>query len=194
MAEVKVLIKGYLKFRKTGKCRATISLIRDNKRIIICDPGCVNNPKVIINALKKEKIELKDVDYVFITHSHLDHYRNIGLFPKAKSIDYWGIWNLDGGISPIENFSRDIEVIKTPGHSYDGMTMLVRTKRGIFAVCGDLFWWTDKEEQRNEFNNLIKKEDVYSTDKKTLEKSRKLILQKADYIIPGHGEMFKVKK
>lgn len=46
-----------------------------------------------------------------------------------------------------------------------------------------------KEEQRVD----IKKHDDFASDQETLKLSRSLALSLADYIIPGHGKMFKVK-
>jgi len=80
-----------------------------------------------------------------------------------------------------EQFTEDIKIIKTPGHSYDALTLLVNTKDGIVAVVGDL-WWKENYPQN----------DPYASDKEKLEESRKKVLEIADYIIPGHGKMFKV--
>jgi len=41
---------------------------------------------------------------------------------------------------------------------------------------------------------LLEHKDPYVKDARALEESREKILNLADYIIPGHGEMFKVKK
>ena len=37
------------------------------------------------------------------------------------------------------------------------------------------------------------KDDEYASDKKGLEKSRKEVLKIADWIIPGHGRMYRAK-
>lgn len=39
--------------------------------------------------------------------------------------------------------------------------------------------------------NLI---DPFANDNEALKKSRKLVLEKADWIIPGHGKKFKLVK
>ena len=184
MAEVKVLLKGYLSDEGNGRCMPTMCLIKDGDIIMISDPGVVQNQKVITDALKKEGLTVKDINFVFITHSHIDHYRNIGMFPDAKVLEYFGIWeeNKDG-VDYDENFSKDIVIIKTPGHNYDALTLLVKTDKGVIAVCGDVFWKENYPEK-----------DLYATDLKKLTESRKLILESADYIIPGHGGMFQVKK
>jgi len=73
--------------------------------------------------------------------------------------------------------------MKTPGHSYDGITLFIKTKEGIIAICGDIFWEKNSP-----------KDDPYAQDKEKLKESRKKILELADWIIPGHGKMWKVEK
>jgi len=105
------------------------------------------------------------------------------MFPDAKTLEYWGIWYENKVEDWKEQFTKNIRIIKTPGHNYDGITLLVKTEKGIVAICGDVFWKENFPE-----------DDPYASDKDKLKESRKKILEIADYIIPGHGKMFKVKK
>lgn len=182
MAEVKILLQGYTSDESEGHSCSTISLIQDKDLNIVVDPGTSSSQEVIKDALNKEGLTIDNIDYVFITHSHMDHYRNIGMFPKSKALDYWGIWDSDTCNDYKEHFSKDIKIIKTPGHSYDSLTFLVKTDLGLIAICGDVFWKKNFPEK-----------DPYAQDLAELEKSRKKLLEIADYIIPGHGEMFKVE-
>jgi glyoxylase-like metal-dependent hydrolase (beta-lactamase superfamily II) len=111
----------------------------------------------------------------------MDHYRNIGMFPDAKALDYFGIWERDSVDDWNEKFTENIEIIKTPGHDRTGITLLVKTDKGIVAVVGDVFWKKD-----------LPKDDSYASDKEKLKKSRELVLEKADFIVPGHGNMYEV--
>jgi glyoxylase-like metal-dependent hydrolase (beta-lactamase superfamily II) len=188
MAEVKVLIEGFTNAdsKKRGeeeKTCATITLVKDRNVIMIVDPGVLDSQDTLIKKLKEEVLTVNDVNIVCITHSHVDHYRNLGMFPKAKTLEYWGLWEGGSVEDWKEQFTDDIKIIKTPGHSYDGISLLVKTKKGTIAVVGDVFW---KE------NFPI--DDPYANDKEKLKESRKKVLELADYVIPGHGKMFKVKK
>lgn len=188
MAEVKVLIEGYTSadsVDKTGKEKAcaTVSLVKDKNIVMIVDPGILEDQQILIDALNKEGLTINDINIVCITHSHIDHYRNIGMFPKAKTLEYWGLWDGNTVDDWNEQFTKDIKIIKTPGHNYDGITLFVNTKKGVVAICGDVFW---KE------NSLA--DDPYASNKEKLKESRKKILQIADWIIPGHAGMYKVKK
>jgi len=180
MAEVKILIKGYSSEdnHDNGTC-PTITIVKDKNIIMVVDPGLLKDKKQLIDSLKKENLEIDNITHVCITHSHMDHYRNIGMFPNAEAIDFWGNWKSDQLTPFKEQFSDNIKIIKTPGHSYDSITLLVKTEEGITAICGDVFWKKD-----------YPKEDQYAQDKETLEISRKKLLTIADKIVPGHGDIF----
>lgn len=185
MAEVKILITGYTNAdtKNSGeeKTCPTITLVKDKDFTIIVDPGVLENQKILIDKLKDEGLGINDINLVFITHSHIDHYRHIGMFPQAKILEYWGIWDKNKVENWNSRFTDDIEIIKTPGHSYDSLTFLVKTKSGLVAICGDVFWKENFPEN-----------DAYASDKEELQASRKKVLDAADWVIPGHGGMFKV--
>lgn len=188
MAEVKVLLNGFTNAdrREAGEeelTRCTTALIFDGDNIIISDPGILESQQILIDTLAKENLTVNDITHVFITHSHMDHYRNIGMFPDAKAIDYWGIWHGGKCDDLPDDLSKDIKIIKTPGHNYDGLTMLVKTGKGAIAIVGDL-WWSSRGPSF----------DKFASDMEALNESRKKVLEQADYIIPGHGPMYAVKK
>lgn len=184
MAEAKILINGYTtEDTQEEKSCSTVTLVKDKDIIMVVDPGTVKDQKLLIEKLKDEGLTIDDINVVCITHSHMDHYRNIGMFPKAKALDYWGVWYRDKVEDWNPQFTDGIKIIKTPGHSYDGITLSVKTKKGIVAVCGDVFWKENFPE-----------DDPYAQNKEKLKASRKKILEIADYIIPGHGKEWKVKK
>ncbi|MBT4540675.1 MBL fold metallo-hydrolase [Candidatus Woesearchaeota archaeon] len=189
MSEIKVLIEGYTSGETNGRSCSTVVLIKDDfdgvEMNIVVDPGTLSSQQALIDELKKEGVKPKDVDIVVITHSHMDHYANIGMFSNAKSLSFDGWYNYDFWGKCNGKISNDLKLIKTPGHSDDSITLLVKTKidgkPAIVAICGDVFW---KE-------NLPKK-DKFANNEVELMKSRKKVLKIADYIIPGHGGMYKV--
>ncbi len=183
MAYVKILCEGYTVDEEGGGSCSTIVLVKDGDTNIVIDPGTAKSRDVITKALEGNGLTADDIGIVFITHSHMDHYRNIGMFPRAKALDYWGWWTGDVWNECDGKVTEDIRIIRTPGHSYDGMTMLVETENGTVAICGDVFW---KEG--------LPKEDHYASDGKALARSRKLVMQSADFVIPGHGSMFPAKR
>lgn len=193
MAKVTVLVEGYA--RPKGdyyEASPSTTLIEDNGRKIIVDPGC--NEKLLLDALKKHGLEPRDIDYIFLTHYHVDHFLNIRLFPAKDVLDGETIYRGDREIS----FSKflpgtGIEVIPVPGHAHEHSALFVNTGGGVVAVAADVWWWEDGE-QKTGLKSLLTISDPFVKDKKQLLKSRKAILARADFIIPGHGKMFKVPK
>lgn len=188
LAEVKVLIEGFTNSDLVSvdgeeRTQATITLIKDNGIIMVVDPGILESQEVLIEALGKENINVNDVNVVIITHSHLDHYRNIGLFPKAKVLDFFGLWESNTIKTWDKQFTPNIQIIKTPGHDYTGITILANTKIGVVAVCGDIFWKQNYPEKPED--------DPYASDVEKLKLSRKKIIRTADWIIPGHEDIYK---
>ena len=187
MAKVKVLVQGYTTADRknitgTEETCPTITLVRDRGIVMVVDPGVLPDQKILIDALAKEKLTTDDVNIVAITHSHIDHYRNVGMFKKAKVLEYFGLW--DGGKVEDwqEHFSDDIQILKTPGHDYTCITLFVKTDGGVVAICGDVFW----KENAPEF-------DIYASDHKKLKHSRELVLKMSHWIIPGHAGMYKTE-
>lgn len=196
MADVKVLIEGYAKEGKGFEfASSTTTLIREKGINIIVDPGM--DREMLLKALKKEKLSPTKIDYVILTHYHLDHSLLTGIFENAKILDNTEFYSFDGKIESHGGKipKTDIQIIKTPGHDPFHCSVLVKTKElGKVAIVGDVFWWKDGQEQEKNKESLINHEDPYMKNKEELISSRKRVLELADYIIPGHGKMFKVNK
>jgi len=203
MTELKLLIQGYASLIKTGyRASGATVLVRDNGKIILVDPGC--NEARLLSSLRKEKVKPQDIDYIFLTHFHLDHILNIRLFPKTTILDVDTIYKGDRGVlygtSTVASAKVDkkfvphtkVEVVPTPGHAHEHGSLIVQTEKGQVAIAGDVFWWEDGEKQKLDYKSLVNKPDPFVKNKTQLIASRKLLLKSADWIIPGHGEMFKV--
>jgi glyoxylase-like metal-dependent hydrolase (beta-lactamase superfamily II) len=190
MTEVKVLVEGYFKdLSKTRCCAgATITLVRDEDKNILVDTGNPMDKDKIIRALKKMSLKPENIDLVIITHFHPDHVGCNYLFEKAKFITpgvaFWD--DIFDRATETQKLSQNLELIKTPGHSEDSATLLVKTKIGLVACAGDLFWFENDDKTK------LMEEDC--SDKKLFYINREKILKIADFIVPGHGKMFKVKK
>ena len=163
----------------------------DDKKILV-DPG--SNKKLLLKALKEEKLELEDIDAIFITHWHPDHILNIRLFPDTEIFDVDEVFSNDeirqhGG----SVLGTDIQILETPGHDPNHASLLVETDKGKIAIAGDVFWWEDEHEQDTDLKSLLAHVDPFVKNRKQLMQSRKKLLSVADYIIPGHGTEYKVE-
>jgi len=196
MSKVKILIQGYAR-EKGGEefASSTAILIKDSNLNIIVDPGM--DRKLLLSALNKENLSLDQIDYVILTHTHLDHSLLAGIFENAKILDNNDIYSFNGNIGEHKGKvpNTDIEIIKTPGHDQFHCSVLVKTEDlGKVIIAGDVFWWADKEEQKTDKQSLLEHKDPYVKNLKSLKESREKILDIADYIIPGHGKMFRSNK
>ncbi len=194
MSEVKVLIEGYAKEENGVELASpSTTLIQDSGLKILVDPGA--NKELLLNALSKEGLYPKDIDIIFLTHYHPDHILNIRLFPDKDILDGNTIYRDDKEIAFSDNIpNTNVKVMETPGHAHEHACLLVETEMGKIVIAGDVFWWSDEEEQKTDYESLMNHKDPYVKNEKELKESRKKILEIADYIIPGHGKMFKVKK
>jgi glyoxylase-like metal-dependent hydrolase (beta-lactamase superfamily II) len=195
MATIKVLIEGYAKKLENGFiASSTTCLVTTRDKKIITDPGC--NREKLRMALKKENLTTQDIHYVFLSHCHPDHILLAGLFEKAKFVTFDS--NLIYDHDTMTEFDKhvlgnDIEIIETPGHVIEHLSLLVETSQGKVAIAGDTIWWLDDEEQVFDVNQEDHAQ-VKGMNMEALVESRKKLVKLADYIIPGHGKMFKVNK
>jgi glyoxylase-like metal-dependent hydrolase (beta-lactamase superfamily II) len=192
MTEIKVLIEGIHENGEKLKASSTVTLVKSDKNIII-DTGSFQDEQKIIDALAKEGLKPEDIDIVVLTHLHIDHTRNTNIFSNAvlyvkhsNAGTRWDINNITVAGVELENLeiAEDVKIILTPGHFPYHASVVVETKDRIVIIAGDA---VQTEE------SLGKIPYPQWDDEKYLENQKK-ILQIADYVIPGHGKMFKVKK
>ncbi len=195
MAEVKVLIEGYAKqLGKGWVASSTACLVITESKKIITDPGC--NREKLLEALGREGLTTANIDYVFLSHCHPDHVLLAGIFEKAKFITFDTNLMYDKDVLLEFNkneLGKDIEIIETPGHVEEHLSLIVNTAKGKIAIVGDVIWWLEGEKQVLDINQ---KDHAQSKgmNMDQLVASRKRVLEMADYVVPGHGKMFKVER
>jgi glyoxylase-like metal-dependent hydrolase (beta-lactamase superfamily II) len=191
LAKVYILLTGYFKWLRPNVCQAscTVSLIIDGKDKIIVDTGTKNNERELVKALARYKVKPSEINYIIITHYHTDHLENLGLFKNAQSLNISemkknDIFELSEEllVKGKQQLTPNVELMATPGHTNECLCVLVKTNKGIIAIAGDLF--VKKQVEKG----------IFVENQKLWEQSRQKILKLADYILPGHGPMFKVQK
>ena len=190
MNQVRVLIEGYAKKITNGwLASSTVTLVKSNGKNIIIDPGC--NREKLLGVLAKEGLTTAAIHYVILTHNHTDHTLLAGIFENAKTLNSYEIYYNDNQVAHNNAVpGADLQLISTPGHTEDHISVFVKTRDGVYVIAGDLFWWMNDEEQKVD---VEKDDQAHPSNKKQLIESRKKILDIADYIIPGHGKFLKLK-
>ena len=162
-------------------------------------------------GLQKVGLEVADIDYVIVTHSHYDHTANLRRFPKAKAIIqeaeieqichpfaytqprlpkdfdelFEGVrWEVVKGDTKIDD---RIELLLTPGHSAGGQSVAVKTAQGTAVITG---WCCMMENfdppvefRERGFPFTI---NVSHTNPVELYESTRRVMGLADVIIPCH--------
>ena len=190
---VHILVEGYAHPGKDGVYEAspTSSIIFFDSKTILVDPG--TNKDMLLSALKNLKLETTDIDFIFLSHYHPDHFLNLSLFPGIDLYDGTMRWSNDkeyfydtSGFIP----GTSIKLLPTPGHAPEHTSLLVETKEGLVCIAQDVFWWEGGKQQSDNYEGLINYIDPFASDMNALKESRKKVLEVADIIIPGHGRKF----
>ena len=160
---------------------STVGLVRGGDVVVIVDPGMVRSHAEILGPLAAAGVDPGAVTDVVFSHHHPDHTLNAALFPAARYHDHWAIYQGDVWTDrDAEGFelSPSIRLIRTPGHSAEDITTLVRTAEGVAAFTHA--WWSGEGPA----------EDPFAADPDQLRASRARVLAVADLVIPGHGPSF----
>jgi glyoxylase-like metal-dependent hydrolase (beta-lactamase superfamily II) len=108
-----------------------------------------------LKALEKENLTTNDIDYVFLSHCHPDHILLAGIFEKAKFVTFDTnlVYDKDLMLEFDKHIlGKDIEIIETPGHVLEHLSLLVNTSNGRVAIAGDVIWWIEGEKQIFDIN------------------------------------------
>lgn len=161
---------------------STCSLVRDGTVSIVIDPGLAPSQDAILDPLRALGISPDEITDVVVSHHHPDHALNVALFPRARVHDHWAIYDFAGRWDSVDCEGRvlspSVSLIRTPGHSAEDLSTVVRTPDAV-AVFTHL-WWAETGPA----------EDPYAPDPSVLHASRARVLGMAGLIVPGHGAPF----
>jgi glyoxylase-like metal-dependent hydrolase (beta-lactamase superfamily II) len=187
MAEVKILVPGYFEWLSENKLKAssTVTLIKDSGKNIIFDTGSSVVSTKIVDALKNEGLTTDDIDIVVNSHSHSDHRENNYLFKNA--IFYVFSNTIKGDMYDFfptlksMQIAPQTKILQTVGHTDEDISVICETKDGVVGIVGDLF-----KDGTSDVD--------FCRDEVKLAENQIKIKALSDFIIPGHGQMFKVSK
>ena len=131
------------------------------------------------------------VDCVYVTHRHGDHYVGMTDLPRAVWLAAPG----DAGeirralpqhakriVAAGAEIVTGIRVLPLPGHTPGLAGLLFASEDGMVAVAGDSVMTRDFFKDRRGYYN--------SADFAASARSIDLLMEKADIVVPGHGNYF----
>lgn len=115
---------------RVGKLRCNCYILSNNSNnVLVIDPG--DEAEKIFNAIGK-----RHVSGVIITHHHSDHDAALRNILDKYNTKMYDRYNLCEGFNKIDDFY--FEVIYTPGHKEDLITIYFRKEKIMF--CGDFIF------------------------------------------------------
>ncbi|KHN81795.1 Uncharacterized protein C03F11.2 [Toxocara canis] len=145
--------------------------------------------------LAKESVTLDEIDTVVITHGHPGHMGNMNFFGRKPilfhTMEYVGrqVTPTELKDRPYRKLSTNVEVWRTPGHTQHDLSVLVHNVPGYgsMVIVGDLI---PSEEFLAEKTDVMTDEGVW--DSAIKRQNANLVICMADWVIPGHGQPFRV--
>jgi glyoxylase-like metal-dependent hydrolase (beta-lactamase superfamily II) len=167
----------------------TTTLIRGDGINILVDPGWRDEP--LLEALALRGLAPEQIDVIYVTHLHPDHYRSARLFPAARwlaygpEIEHWRdrIAEADRDIltrlEPVHaEVHADIRIVPTPGHTMQHTSVLFQSGGRRILIAADALLCREYYEHRTVH--------PISEDAALALRSLEAAGELADTIIPGH--------
>jgi len=196
---------------------STVTYIETDKKIIVdtgfenesdlSDENIKKNEKALKRSLKDMAIKPQDIDIVFLTHMHRDHFGNLGVFKHSEIVASEAassIFPEARGAKDGEQIADGVQVMYTPGHTADHASLVLSTERlryskqsgnsggSILGIgCVNIVVAGDAIISPGHYlmNTLWEQNpDIYSVEKGMDSMGR--IIDIADFIVPGHGGLF----
>lgn len=171
---------------------STVTLVSADEHNLVIDTGVPGEGKSILKGLSSHGLSKNDIDTVINTHLHGDHIGNNALFNKAKFLAHAkelpvrlkNVIVIEGDF----RFSENIKIMETPGHTQGSISVVVNDseENKTYVIAGDALPIKD--------NYLQWVPPGINFNPKIALASMKKIVQIADYVIPGHDDIFSIEK
>jgi len=176
---------------------ATCALLKVGGKRLLVDPSPAPD---LLEPMLFDRTGLRpgDVDLVFLTHHHADHWFGLELFPTQP----WlmaeaglGEWRRRGGkgadlvdrfLPAEEHLPEGVDLFPSPGHAVGHCSLSAQTDWGRLIVTGDAVMTREFFEAEEGYHNSVDFEQAADTIRK--------IKAAADLVAPGHGNYFPNKE
>ncbi|XP_023166325.2 metallo-beta-lactamase domain-containing protein 1 [Drosophila hydei] len=174
-----------------ANCSCTLIRCRDGNNIIV-DTLTAWDGERLKSLIAEQGLQPDDINVVVCTHGHSDHIGCNYLFQQARLhivgstaskhdlySEYAGALDTNG----------EVLLEKTLGHTLSCVSVLIHNSQfdgTTVGVCGDLF------ERCQDIDDAQIWKAAGSEDEKQQAEQRYRIAQLCQYIVPGHGTIFKL--
>ncbi len=140
---------------------STITLLQDEGRNILIDPGSFVTHQILERKLKERNLSRLDITDILLTHFHLDHayatryfenatiylhenyegksYEKFGDIVGKEYIDTMKSWKKVEKLKGGERLFGSVEVFHTPWHAREHVSYLVNSENmGVVFIPGDI--------------------------------------------------------
>jgi glyoxylase-like metal-dependent hydrolase (beta-lactamase superfamily II) len=157
---------------------------------LIVDPSLAKAEQMTAELDRRTGLKLRDIDAVFVTHEHADHWFGLGHFPAAK-------WLAAPAVAAALNGTRTlpkqvesatgklfdtVEIIATPGHTLSHHSLRLDCAGLAVVVAGDAVATRDFWRDHRGYFNCV--------DFDLSARSMNTIAGLADIVVPGHDNFF----
>ena len=170
---------------------STVTLVSHDNLNIVIDTGIVGEANKIRDGLSNFGLSTGDIDLIINTHLHGDHIGNNALFINAEFIAHKN--ELPAKLKNVKIISgeyvinKNIKLIETPGHTPGCISVVVDhpEENRIYVMAGDALPIKD--------NYVQWVPPGINYNPKIALASMQKIVDLADFIIPGHDDLFSTK-
>lgn len=169
---------------------STVTLVSTKEHNIIVDTSIPGEGELILQGLLKHGLSPEDIDMVVNTHLHGDHISNNSLFKKAKFIihvkEMPALLENVLAIKGDYDLGENIKIIETPGHTRGSISVVVKdiSQNKNYVIAGDALPIKD--------NYLKWVPPGINYNPKIALASMKKIVDLANFVIPGHDDIFEI--
>lgn len=169
---------------------SAVTLLQSEGKNMLVDTGSRGKFPIIREKLATMGLRPEDIHFVVLTHFHLDHAYNTPFFPDAHVIGWIHEWKACATFrfADIEKmkFIKGVKIIRTLGHAEEHLSVIATRDDGKKVVmAGDAI--NKKYTETGEIHAMCYDKELYK-------QSAGKIMEIADVIIPGHGEIIELKQ
>ena len=170
----------------------TCTLIQGEGFRLLVDPSLEKQEEMARELDRRTGLKLTDIDALFITHEHGDHWAGLAHFGGARWLagaETASLLNrshkLPKPVEPVNGklFSA-LEVVPTPGHTMSLHSLRFECDGLSIVVAGDAVATRDFWRERRGYFNCVD----FELSARSMEKIASL----ADIVVPGHDNYFLV--